>query len=92
MPKFLSSALEYLDLDTVVYEIENSFLSSVSCTACKAGVGLLQHYIEVGKTNQEIAQAAIKLCISLNLQTKRVCIGIIDLMVVSRPCKFLEIL
>ena len=83
MPKFLDTALKYLDLDRVVHEIENSLLSSVSCSACKAGVGLLQHYIEVGKTKEEIAHAAIKLCISFDIQSERVCVGVINLMVVG---------
>jgi sphingomyelin phosphodiesterase len=82
LPKFLSTTLKYVDLKQVIYEVETSLLSSVSCTACKAGVGLLQHYAKTGKTRQEIAHAAVKLCINLKLDSKRVCVGIIHLFVV----------
>ncbi|XP_035706324.1 sphingomyelin phosphodiesterase isoform X3 [Folsomia candida] len=70
-----------LDLSRVVREIETSVMSSVSCSACKAGVSLLNHYVQSGRRNSEIAAAAIKLCINLKMQTPRVCTGIVDIYV-----------
>jgi len=48
-----------------------------------SGVGLLSHYVNSGRTNRDIAKAATKLCINLRMQTPRVCIGIINIYVVS---------
>lgn len=44
------------------------------------GVGLLQHYVDSGKSSDEIINAATKLCMSLKLDSRRVCEGIIDSM------------
>ncbi len=48
------------------------------------GVGLLNHYIQSGRRNSDIASAAIKLCINLKMQTPRVCSGIVGSYVVSK--------
>lgn len=42
LPKFVDKALKLLNLKQVAFEIENSLLSKVSCTACKAGNYLKQ--------------------------------------------------
>ena len=52
--------------------------------AVPTGVGLLQHYIEQGNTEEDIIKAASKLCSDFRVETPRVCYGIIQLMVVSR--------
>ena len=46
-------------------------------------MGLLFHYVKSGRTDDEIANAAIKLCINLKMQTPRVCAGIIKVYTVS---------
>lgn len=51
--------------------------------SCLTGVGLLQHYVQNGKTRDDIIQAASKLCLSFKIETPRVCFGIIHLMAVS---------
>jgi len=79
MTNLFSRFSKALDLGKVVREIETSVMSSVSCTACRAGVGLLLHYVHSGRTNQEIAHAATKLCINLKMQSPRVCTGIINI-------------
>ncbi|GLV33291.1 uncharacterized protein CBL_13817 [Carabus blaptoides fortunei] len=43
-------------------------LCHVSCTACKAGTGLLQHYIRTGKCEKEIKQTILHFCVSLKIQ------------------------
>ncbi|XP_043197858.1 sphingomyelin phosphodiesterase-like isoform X2 [Amphibalanus amphitrite] len=78
-PSFLTSATALLDIKQVWREIETSVMSSVSCTACKAGVGLLQHYVSTGRSKGEIVRAAVKLCRSLQFESPRVCEGIIHL-------------
>ncbi|XP_042207356.1 sphingomyelin phosphodiesterase-like isoform X3 [Homarus americanus] len=80
LPKFLSNLGRFLDFEQVVKEIETSIMSSMSCNACKAGVGLLQHYVQNGKTREDIIKAASKLCMSFKIETPRVCMGIIYLM------------
>lgn len=69
-------ALKLFNLKQVSYEIENSVLSKVSCTACKAGTGLLLHYIHTGKSEQEIIKTIYNFCANLNIQTPRVCEGV----------------
>uniref|UniRef100_A0A8D8RQQ1 Sphingomyelin phosphodiesterase n=1 Tax=Cacopsylla melanoneura TaxID=428564 RepID=A0A8D8RQQ1_9HEMI len=73
-PHFVDKALRLLNLRQVVEEIETSVMSSMSCTACKAGVGLLQYYIKSGRTVQDIEKMSYKFCVTF--QTTRVCEGI----------------
>ena len=47
------------------------------------GVGIMQHYVETGKTREEIIKAATKMCMSFKIETPRVCMGVIHLMMVS---------
>jgi len=79
LPSFLTQAVGLFDIKQVWKEIETSVMSSVSCGACKAGVGLLQHYVSTGRPKAEIVHAAIKLCRSLNFESPRVCEGIIHI-------------
>uniref|UniRef100_A0A0A9Z5H7 Sphingomyelin phosphodiesterase n=1 Tax=Lygus hesperus TaxID=30085 RepID=A0A0A9Z5H7_LYGHE len=77
--RLADKALKLMNLKQVVNEVESSVMSQVSCTACKAGAGLLQHYIRTGKTQDDIIQIVKKFCVSLQLQTPRVCEGITDI-------------
>lgn len=79
LPQFVDQALKLLNLKQVAFEIENSVLSRVSCTACKAGAGLLQHYIKSGKSDKEIKKTIYQFCVNLKIQTARVCEGITEL-------------
>jgi sphingomyelin phosphodiesterase len=79
LPQFVDQALKMLSLKRVAFEIENSMMSKVSCTACKAGAGLLQHYIKSGKSEKEIKKTIYQFCVSLKIQTTRVCEGITQL-------------
>ncbi|CAH0405385.1 unnamed protein product [Chilo suppressalis] len=76
LPLFVEKALKLLNLKQVYYEVEHSVMSKVSCTACKAGAGLLQHYIQLGKSKEEINKMIFQFCVSLNIQSARVCEGI----------------
>lgn len=84
LPRFVDKALQLLNLNQVVGEVETSVMSKMSCTACKAGAGLLQHYIKTGKTSEDIAKITYQFCTSFKLQTPRVCEGITELFSVSR--------
>lgn len=50
-------------------------------TGCKfvSGVGLLQHYIRIGKTRDDIVKITYHFCVNLNIQPARVCEGITEL-------------
>ncbi|KAL0851184.1 hypothetical protein ABMA28_007036 [Loxostege sticticalis] len=76
LPLFVEKALKLLNLKQVYYEVEHSVMSKVSCTACKAGAGLLQHYISLGKSKEEITKMIYQFCVSLNIQSVRVCEGV----------------
>jgi len=73
---FVDKALKLLDLRQVMMEVETSVMSKVSCTACKVGAGLLQHYIKIGKSDEEIMASIYQFCVSLNIQSRRVCHGV----------------
>lgn len=75
-PPFVDKALKLFNLKQVAFEIENSVMSKVSCTACKAGAGLLQHYIKSGKTEPEIIKLIYQFCVNLHIQSPRVCEGV----------------
>lgn len=83
LPLFVEKALKLLNLRQVYFEVENSLMSKVSCTACKAGAGLLQHYIRLGKSNEDINKMIYQFCVSLKIQSARVCEGITRLFGVS---------
>lgn len=86
LPLFVEKALKLLNLKQVYYEVEHSVMSKVSCTACKAGAGLLQHYIQLGKSKEEITKMIYQFCVSLNIQSVRVCEGVTRLFGVSFIC------
>lgn len=79
LPQFVDKALKLLNLKQVAFELETSVMSKVSCTACKAGTGLLQHYIRTGKSEKEIKLTILQFCVSLKIQSTRVCEGVTEL-------------
>ncbi|XP_065202561.1 sphingomyelin phosphodiesterase isoform X2 [Planococcus citri] len=79
LPRIVDKTLRLLNLKQVISEVETSVMSKVSCTACRAGVGLLLHYIRTGKTTDDIIKLSFQFCVSLNIQTHRVCDGITQL-------------
>ena len=50
---------------------------------CTAGVGMLQKFIQNGMLKEDIIKAASGFCISLQIETPRVCLGVVNLMAVS---------
>lgn len=84
LPQFVEKALKLFNLKQVAYEVETSVMSKVSCTACQAGAGLLQHYIRTGKSEAEIKKTIYQFCVSLKIQTARVCEGVTRLFGVCR--------
>lgn len=68
-----------MNLQQVAFEIENSVMSKMSCTACKAGATLLQHYIKSGKSKEEIIKTIYQYCTNLQIQSQRVCEGVSQL-------------
>ncbi|XP_031627934.1 sphingomyelin phosphodiesterase isoform X2 [Contarinia nasturtii] len=75
-PPFVDKTLKLFNLKQVAHELETSVMSKVSCTACKAGAGLLMHYIKTGKSNEEIIKMIYQFCVNLKIQTPRVCEGV----------------
>lgn len=81
---FVDKAMKFFDLRQVMFEIETSVMSKVSCSACKVGAGLLQHFIKTGKSDEEIMTSIYQFCVSLNIQSARVCHGVTMLFGVSK--------
>ncbi|XP_011505408.1 PREDICTED: sphingomyelin phosphodiesterase-like [Ceratosolen solmsi marchali] len=77
---FVDKAMKLLDLRQVMMEVETSVMSKVSCTACKVGTGLLKHFIKARKSEEEIMNSIYRFCVSLKIQSARVCQGITLLM------------
>lgn len=75
-PPFVDKALKLFNLKQVAHEIETSVMSKVSCTACRTGAGLLQHYIKSGRDKKEIIKMIYTYCANLNIQSPRVCEGV----------------
>lgn len=75
-PPFVDKALKLFNLKQVAHEIETSVMSKVSCTACRTGAGLLQHYIKSGRDKREIIKMIYTYCANLNIQSPRVCEGV----------------
>lgn len=75
-PPFVDKALKLFNLKQVAHEIETSVMSKVSCTACRTGAGLLQHYIKSGRDKNEILKMIYTYCANLNIQSPRVCEGV----------------
>lgn len=44
-----------------------------------SGTGLLQHYIRTGKSEKEIKLTILQFCVSLKIQSTRVCEGVTEL-------------
>lgn len=78
-PPFVDKTLKLFNLKQVAHELETSVMSKVSCTACKAGAGLLQHYIQAGKSKEEIIKTIYQFCVNLKIQSPRVCEGVSQL-------------
>ncbi|XP_049295450.1 sphingomyelin phosphodiesterase isoform X1 [Anopheles funestus] len=79
LPPLLTKTIKYFNLQQVAFELETSVMSQVSCTACKAGAGLLQHYIRTGKSKEEIIKMIYQYCVNLKIQSARVCEGVSQL-------------
>lgn len=79
LPPLLTKTIKYFNLQQVAFELETSVMSQVSCTACKAGAGLLQHYIRTGKSKDEIIKTIYQYCVNLKIQSPRVCEGVSQL-------------
>ncbi|XP_021710800.1 sphingomyelin phosphodiesterase isoform X1 [Aedes aegypti] len=79
LPPLLTKTIKYFNLQQVAFELETSVMSQVSCTACKAGAGLLQHYIRTGKSKEEIIKTIYQYCVNLKIQSPRVCEGVSQL-------------
>ncbi|XP_044003284.1 sphingomyelin phosphodiesterase [Aphidius gifuensis] len=72
----VDKAMNFMDLRQVMFEVETSVMSKVSCTACKAGATLLQYFIKAGKSDHEIMSSILQFCVSLKIQSPRVCQGV----------------
>ncbi|XP_023247075.1 sphingomyelin phosphodiesterase-like [Copidosoma floridanum] len=80
LSNFVDKAMKLFDVKQVMNEVETSVMSKVSCTACKVGAGLLQHFIKTGKSEEAIVNSIFQFCVSLKIQSQRVCHGLTLLM------------
>ncbi|XP_015791561.1 sphingomyelin phosphodiesterase [Tetranychus urticae] len=74
----ISHIFEMLNLKQVVTDIKESRATEATCYACKFGIALVQHFIEFGKGKEEMAKLATTVCITLKIEDRTVCKGIIN--------------
>ncbi|CAG2108614.1 unnamed protein product [Medioppia subpectinata] len=75
----LSNGFRLMNLRKVVKEVQSGKSSgSSACMSCKFGFAMAQQLIQFGKTKDELASIANYLCKSLDLQSPRVCDGMVD--------------
>lgn len=74
--KVISFGLQMLNVKKVLKDMKRGIISTATCLACKFGVGVLQHLVEEGKTEDEISHIADIICTTFHIETSRVCKGI----------------
>ncbi|XP_067142127.1 sphingomyelin phosphodiesterase-like [Centruroides vittatus] len=72
----ISFGFHMLNIKKVLREMKEGITSSATCLACKFGVGILQHLVQEGKSEDEIGHFADIICTTFKIETARVCKGI----------------
>ncbi|XP_001600744.1 sphingomyelin phosphodiesterase [Nasonia vitripennis] len=67
------------DVPRVIEEMKTSKQSKATCLACKFAVNLGRSMIKSGKSDEEVLALVGQVCTTLNIQSKRVCEGVMAL-------------
>ena len=81
--KWVTTVGLMLDIPRVIDEVKNSATSKASCLACKFLVNLVRSMFTTNKTDEDILNLGTQICTVLNIQTSRVCSGVMQLFGVS---------
>lgn len=85
LAKMVTHMFELFNLKQVVQDIKISKTTEGTCHSCKFGIGLLQHLIQFGRGREELARLAHTICVNMNIESPRVCNGIVKVFKVSPP-------
>ena len=85
MTKMVAHMFELFNLKQVVQDIKISKTTEGTCQSCKFGIGLLQHLIQFGRGREDLGRLAHTICVSLRIETPRVCTGIVQVFKVPSP-------
>lgn len=77
LTSLVTHIFEVLNLKQVLQDIKLSKTTPGTCNSCKFGIALLQHLLEYGKGREELAALANTICVTLKVESPRVCKGIV---------------
>nr|API81380.1 venom toxin [Hemiscorpius lepturus] len=72
----VSFGVEMLNLKKAFRNVKQGVVNSLTCFACKFSVSLFQHFVEEGKSEEEIGHFADVICKTLRIESPRVCKGV----------------
>lgn len=87
----ISKILNFIDIRTVVQDVEQGKNSRGACMTCKFGMNLYQHMIDSGRSAEEITDITLSLCINMKIQSERVCRGMIETFKVKCTTQYYEL-
>ena len=83
MTRFITHMFELFNVKQVIHDIKVSKTTEATCHSCKFGMGLLQHLLQFGRGKEELARLTNTICVSLRIESPRVCKGITEVYKVS---------
>lgn len=78
LTKMITHMFELFNLKQVIADVKISKTTEGTCQSCKFGIGLLQHLIQFGRGREDLARLAHTICVSLKIESHRVCDGIVQ--------------
>ena len=90
LTKMVTHMFELFNLKQVVQDIKISKTTEGTCHSCKFGIGLLQHLIQFGRGREELGRLAHTICVTLRIESPRVCNGIVQVFKVSKALYLLS--
>lgn len=83
LTKMITHMFELFNLKQVIADVKISKTTEGTCQSCKFGIGLLQHLIQFGRGRDDLARLAHTICVSLKIESHRVCDGIVQVFKVT---------
>ncbi|CAH1256030.1 unnamed protein product [Diabrotica balteata] len=69
---------EELSNNRLPKKIHDVIRNKIPCGVCKLGIGLLRNHLNNGDSMEEIRTKVIQLCVSLKIESEKVCAGFFD--------------
>jgi len=75
----MTHMFELFNVKQVIEDMKASKTTEATCHTCKFGMSLLQHFVEFGRSQDQLARLSNNICVSLRIESPRVCKGISDI-------------